>query len=130
MSQLVARGDGRVFLKVKGRNGVCLAWRWGRHFYYVDTCCGDAIKASETEDAPTCLTCLHNYELLGSGFPETNEVATYRFKYKDQLFEETKQTGAWPAKTCVKCKNGCCMRTWHHVGDCCLHCGNDERPNT
>lgn len=21
----------------------------------------------------------------------------------------------------------CCKRDWHHLGDCCLHCGNDER---
>lgn len=34
---------------------------------------------------------------------------------------------------CGRCKGpmvqspACCKRAWHHRGDCCTHCGNDER---
>jgi len=50
------------------------------------------------------------------------------FAEKDRLFAERQASGEWPIKTCEDCKSGaCCMRTWHHVGDCCVHCGLDER---
>ena len=46
---------------------------------------------------------------------------------KDRVFELQKASGRFPAETCPKCEHSCCERAWHHVGDCCLHCGNDER---
>jgi hypothetical protein len=38
-----------------------------------------------------------------------------------------------PAVKCPQCASAlqqtlvCCKRVGHHVGDCCTHCGNDER---
>ena len=55
---------------------------------------------------------------------------------KDRLFQERKKSGAWPAKRCPECQGrgyervgsaACCVSYAHHVGDCCTHCGNDER---
>ena len=55
---------------------------------------------------------------------------------KDRLFQERMQTGSWPAAHCPECLRrgyerigsaACCASYAHHVGDCCVHCGNDER---
>lgn len=48
---------------------------------------------------------------------------------KDTEFAANKARGVWPCETCDKCKRlgGCCLSYGHHVGDCCTHCGNDER---
>ena len=47
---------------------------------------------------------------------------------KDKLFEIRKANGKFPSDTCEGCRSSiCCNRHWHHVGDCCIHCGNDER---
>lgn len=62
-----------------------------------------------------------------SGNVSNAELERERWAKKDRDFEATKATGAFPAVKCPQCKSGCCKRTWHHVGDCCLHCGNDER---
>lgn len=62
--------------------------------------------------------------------PETTEQTRKRFKEKDREFAELKSSGDWASKACHQpaCKaGGCCLRYSHHVGDCCLHCGNDER---
>jgi len=52
-----------------------------------------------------------------------------RFRRKDRLFAERRKAGAWPADECKSCisSGGCCVRYGHHMGDCCVHCGNDER---
>lgn len=90
-----------------------------------------------------------------SAIGETAEQAKARFAEKDRLFTELTKSGEWPIKSCLACryyacaacghgpyyregscskcghalKQGavCCKRDWHHVGDCCTHCGNDER---
>jgi hypothetical protein len=49
---------------------------------------------------------------------------------KDRIFEERRRSGRWPGQTCANCERrggACCNRDWHHSGDCCLHCGMDER---
>ena len=45
----------------------------------------------------------------------------------DIVFELLKKTDQWPTKACPRCKHGCCMKAWHHVGSYCMHCGVDER---
>lgn len=49
-------------------------------------------------------------------------------------FHANLQSGVWPMDTCDKCSRhpavgcaGCCKSFAHHVGDFCIHCGNDER---
>lgn len=88
--------------------------------------------------------------------PETEEQAKRRFAEKDRIFAERQKTGDWPIKKCNECEyvactecgaspllpnatkcfkcgaptrigHICCRRHHHHVGDCCTHCGNDER---
>lgn len=126
VSQFVKRRDGRVYLKVRRRSGVCLAWLWGKDAVFTRTVCGvDDARADSTTDAPTCLVCMDTYETCGA--PETPVQTDARFEHKDQVFAELQKTGEWPSRTCPKCKHGCCKRTWHHIGECCLHCGNDER---
>jgi hypothetical protein len=51
------------------------------------------------------------------------------FQEKDKLFEKYKADDNFPYQTCVECKtmSACCKRHWHHRGDNCIHCGNDER---
>ena len=51
---------------------------------------------------------------------------------KDQLFDQRQQSGQWPSDTCESCqaRGGCCQYAYHHRGDCCVHCGNDERDKT
>ncbi len=59
--------------------------------------------------------------------PEEHEVWQ---QARDLLFEHRKLTNTFPSSTCNDggCRFGaCCKRTWHHAGDMCLHCGNDER---
>ena len=48
---------------------------------------------------------------------------------KDTIFRAQVQLDQWPSDRCETCQKrpGCCERYSHHVGDCCLHCGNDER---
>ena len=86
---------------------------------------------------------------------DMNDADKARFAEKDRVFAENKARGVWPSETCVECsytacpkcgeaplygqlncpkcgtegvrRSVCCMRAWHHVGDCCTHCGNDER---
>ena len=61
---------------------------------------------------------------------ETDAQVAARFAAKDQRYAERKTTGKWPARICKVCQHkpgGCCQRNYHHVGDCCTHCGNDER---
>lgn len=52
------------------------------------------------------------------------------------IFQERKQNGSWPADQCPECQRrgygrigsaAYCVSYAHHVGDCCLHCGNEER---
>lgn len=52
-----------------------------------------------------------------------------RWREKDAAYARYKAKGEWPCWNCVKCKQerACCQRDWHHRGDCCTHCGNDER---
>ena len=73
-----------------------------------------------------------------SGNVSNAEMDRERFAEKDRAFTAQKASGTFPAVTCKECRGedlkrevyGCCQRDWHHVGDCCLHCGNDERgPN-
>ena len=57
------------------------------------------------------------------------EKSTY-FAEKDATFSAQVKSGDWPQDTCKICKRrhgGCCQSHHHHVGDCCNHCGNDER---
>lgn len=58
-----------------------------------------------------------------------SNITRKHFAEKDRQFEALKATGEWPYKTCEAChgRAGCCHHIWHHRGDCCLHCGNDER---
>lgn len=52
------------------------------------------------------------------------------FAEKDRQFRELQRSGEWPSKTCPECQarhGGCCKSYNHHIGDNCLHCGNDER---
>lgn len=44
-------------------------------------------------------------------------------------FANRKKARKWPASECERCDRtfGCCISFTHHVGDFCLHCGNDER---
>lgn len=55
---------------------------------------------------------------------------------EDLLFQWRKATGNWSAHRCPQCQrrgyenigsSACCKSHFHHVGECCLHCGNDER---
>ncbi len=55
---------------------------------------------------------------------------------EDLLFQWRKATGNWSAHRCPQCQRrgyenigspACCKSHCHHVGECCLHCGNDER---
>lgn len=65
--------------------------------------------------------------VMGMGM--TKEEASKYYAEKDRLFAQRKASGEWPALTCESCQRGrgCCQRHHHHVGDCCTHCGNDER---
>lgn len=86
---------------------------------------------------------------------ETAEQAKARFAAKDALFESRKKLNRWPLTECETCRHyactgcgatayrpslscgscgqlvvqwaTCCKSVGHHVGDCCTHCGNDER---
>lgn len=51
------------------------------------------------------------------------------YKLKDVRFAVSKAVGVWAADSCPSCnsRGGCCNHYNHHLGDCCLHCGNDER---
>jgi hypothetical protein len=62
-----------------------------------------------------------------SGNVSNADMERERWAKKDRVFNMQKATGHFPAESCPKCVSGCCHRDWHHVGDCCLHCGNDER---
>lgn len=59
----------------------------------------------------------------------TKEEAREHYAQKDRLFLAREQLDTWPSRTCEACKrvHGCCQSHHHHVGDCCTHCGNDER---
>lgn len=78
---------------------------------------------------------LHKVELARKGNlhaisrTSKNQRDPNYYRVKDRLFDLTKQTGRWPALLCRKCqtRGGCCKYAYHHVGDCCIHCGNDER---
>ena len=88
-----------------------------------DTCekCGvfGPVTWSEETSQYTCRKCRENYR----------SVASMIFAEKDAQYTEIKKSGEWPCKSCRKCvaQGACCSRDWHHIGDCCLHCGNDER---
>jgi hypothetical protein len=86
---------------------------------------------------------------------ETAEQAKIRYASKDAEYARLASTGKWPMLACETCRyyacmgcgrnesgpcllcrscsdlmtqrTKCCKRDWHHVGDCCTHCGNDER---
>lgn len=49
------------------------------------------------------------------------------YKTKDMIWAARAAKKNWPAASCALCDHGCCQRTWHHTGDCCIHCGMDER---
>lgn len=59
------------------------------------------------------------------------------FEAKDRVFAQRQRDAAWPAQTCADCRrrgyqgpagtSACCTSFGHHLGDCCVHCGNDER---
>jgi hypothetical protein len=60
----------------------------------------------------------------------TKEEAAKFYAEKDRLYWAREQLGLWPSDTCKACARrggGCCQSHHHHVGDCCTHCGNDER---
>jgi hypothetical protein len=47
---------------------------------------------------------------------------------KDKLFEIRKASGKFPSDSCELCRqHPLCCKYGHHVGDCCIHCGNDKR---
>lgn len=48
---------------------------------------------------------------------------------KARRYAELVASGEWPQDKCEMCRRGggCCKRAHHHLYDCCLHCGNDER---
>lgn len=64
---------------------------------------------------------------------ETPAETAARFKAKNDEYARIARTGRWPIFDCADCRHRssqvpvCCKRDWHHVGDCCTHCGNDER---
>ena len=60
---------------------------------------------------------------------ETNSETLARWRNEDRLMRERKASGKWPAFECDSCRRvlSCCQRHHHHVGECCTHCGNDER---
>lgn len=68
---------------------------------------------------------LENLDVL---LAKRNFVAYY--KTKDMIWAARSAKKNWPAASCTACEHGCCQRTWHHVGDCCIHCGMDERHGT
>lgn len=47
----------------------------------------------------------------------------------DDVFRAQVRSGDWPQDTCEACQRTkrCCRSYSHHHGDCCTHCGNDER---
>ena len=51
------------------------------------------------------------------------------FAKKDAEYARRLRDNDWPSDTCDACKRkqGCCESFTHHNGDCCNHCGNDER---
>lgn len=48
------------------------------------------------------------------------------YAMKDKVFAFRKERNGFG---CEKCKEKlyCCDKDYHHLYDCCLHCGNDER---
>lgn len=56
-------------------------------------------------------------------------VSDENYRRKDLLFAQRKLAKSWPVDSCTACgrRGGCCQAHHHHVGDCCTHCGNDER---
>lgn len=78
-----------------------------------------------SERCPTC-----NQELPESdGDRSRRLIADENYIDKDLLFAQRKLAEAWPVHSCTACgrRGGCCQSHHHHVGDCCTHCGNDER---
>lgn len=62
-------------------------------------------------------------------FPAIAETETERQARRDATYAAQLAANSWPSDTCKFCKRAkaCCARCSHHVGDMCLHCGNDER---
>ena len=67
---------------------------------------------------------------------EQREAKVSLCEREDTLFHWREKTGQWPAFQCPKCQRrgferigsaACCKSYNHHLGECCLHCGNDER---
>jgi hypothetical protein len=51
-----------------------------------------------------------------------------RFEIKAAQYARRLKSGQWPSDTCQECAGRlCCKRDWHHSGDVCSHCGQDER---
>jgi len=68
------------------------------------------------------------YEKIGIEELEEDMTPEERWAQHDATFERRRKSGAWPAKTCEQCTSrGCCRRAWHHIANCCNHCGLDER---
>lgn len=46
---------------------------------------------------------------------------------QDAIYAAQVKLNQWPQDRCGCASRGCCQRFNHHHGECCLHCGNDER---
>jgi hypothetical protein len=82
---------------------------------------------AEVTNAPEC-------GALPAPLPESAEETSARFREKDRRYAATMRAGGvFPDASCKACdsRSGrCCQHHWHHIGDCCLHCGMDERTPT
>lgn len=72
------------------------------------------------------------HERGGNGEMAQRSVAQIKadnWAAKDREFAALRVSGEWPSKTCPTCQSRgfCCVSYNHHIGDNCLHCGNDER---
>ena len=73
-----------------------------------------------------CPTC---GQKVPTNIREDVEAAKKHFFEKDTIFARRAELCRWPMANCNACekRGGCGVSYNHHVGDCCLHCGNDER---
>lgn len=55
------------------------------------------------------------------------DYATY-YTTKDMIWAARNQNKSWPGAWCwCADQRTCCQHLWHHAGDCCIHCGMDNR---
>lgn len=70
------------------------------------------------------------YSDRGSKQDKRDDLFWRRFHAaRDVAFDTIAASEQWPSGECEYCsrRGVCCRSHNHHVGDCCLHCGNDER---